>query len=97
MAFRANPKSAMTTEEMSFGLASNRFSSLRSLCVTLLRCMYARASRSCRAMDLASSSCEQTENDESDLWLAFWLFLELDLGLGMGMGFLRGVAYGVYA
>jgi hypothetical protein len=48
-------------------------------------------------MDLASSSCEQTENDESDLWLAFWLFLELDLGLGMGMGFLRGVAYGVYA
>ena len=59
-------------------------------------------------MDLASSSCEQTENDDDGCELfGFWflvfgiwnldLDLDLDLGLGMGMGFLRGVAYGVYA
>ena len=63
-------------------------------------------------MDLASSSCEQTENDDdvvSFLVFGFWFlvfgfwflvfgfwFLDLDLDLGLGMGFLRGVACGVY-
>jgi len=48
-------------------------------------------------MDLASSSCDQTENDVIDEWLASWLFGYLDLDLGVGMGFLRGSACGVYA
>mmetsp|Transcript_3202 Transcript_3202/g.13408 ORF Transcript_3202/g.13408 Transcript_3202/m.13408 type:complete len:281 (+) Transcript_3202:940-1782(+) len=53
---RANPKSAMTTELMSFGRAKSRFSSFKSRCVTLFKCMYASASKSCLAMHLASSS-----------------------------------------
>ena len=47
-------------------------------------------------MDLASSSCEQTENDDYCELFGFLVFWFFGFGFGVGMGFLRGSAYGVY-